>query len=239
MRAFRPDRRLAAEFLGTLLLLATIVGSGIMGERLSGGNAALALLGNAGATGAMLYVLILVFAPISGAHFNPAVTLVFLLRRDIAAKLAGAYVVAQLAGALAGVVAAHAMFDLPIVQVSTTARAGASQWFAEFVASFGLIATILGTSRWRPQAVPGAVGLYIAAGYWFTASTSFANPAVTIAREFTDTFSGIAPGNVAPFIVAQGLGALAAMKVFSWLLAPAADAAQAAGIVAAEREATE
>ena len=236
MRAFGRDRPLAAEFLGTLLLLATVVGSGIMGERLSGGNAALALLANSGATGAMLYVLILVFGPVSGAHFNPVVTLVFWLRRDIEAKLAGAYIAAQLAGALAGVAAAHAMFDLPIVQISTTVRAGASQWFAEFVASFGLIATILGASRWRPQTVPAAVGLYIAAAYWFTASTSFANPAVTVAREFTDTFSGIAPGNVLPFIVAQCLGALAAMTIFSWLLAPAARPGETA---APEREPAE
>lgn len=236
LRAFGRDRRLAGEFLGTLLLLATVVGSGIMGERLSGGNAALALLANSGATGAMLYVLILIFGPVSGAHFNPAVTLVFWLRRDIEAKLAGAYIAAQVAGALAGVVAAHAMFDLPIVQISTTVRAGASQWFAEFVAAFGLIATILGASRWRPQTVPAAVGLYIAAGYWFTASTSFANPAVTIAREFTDTFSGIVPGNVPPFIVAQCTGALAAVTIFSWLLAPGS---LPAGTAAAEIETAE
>lgn len=222
MPRFDWSRRLAAEALGTALLLATVVGSGIMGERLAGGNAALALLGNAGATGAMLAVLIVIFAPISGAHFNPAVTLVFLLRKEIAGSIAGAYVAVQLLGALAGVAAAHAMFGEAIVQVSTTARAGTAQWFAEFVATFGLVSTILGAMRWRPEAVPAAVGLFITAGYWFTASTSFANPAVTVAREFTNTFSGIAPGNVFPFIVAQCCGALAAAKLWRWLVAPAA-----------------
>ncbi len=241
MPAFDLGRRLAAEFLGSTFLLATVVGSGIMGDRLAAGNSALALLGNAGATGAMLYALILVFASVSGAHFNPVVGLVALLSGRMSAGAAAAYVLAQLSGALAGTAAAHAMFAEPIVQVSTHIRSGPGQWFAECVATFGLIATILGTSRWRAQSIPAAVGLYITAGYWFTASTSFANPAVTVAREFTNTFSGIAPGNVFPFVVAQCLGAVVAMKFFAWLLAPtvAGAARRADGAVGVEIEAAE
>ena len=203
--------------MGTALLLATVVGSGIMGERLAGGIMALALLGNTLATGAILAVLILIFAPISGAHFNPAVTVAFALRREISVIDALAYMAVQVIAAMIGVWAAHLMFDVALLQVSTTARTGRSQWFSEGVAAFGLVATILGTLRWRPEAVPYAVGLFIAAGYWFTASTSFANPAVTIARGFTNTFSGIVPGHVPAFIAAQFAGAILATTVFAWL----------------------
>lgn len=213
-------RRLAAEALGTALLVATVVGSGIMGERLAGGNAGIALLANSIATGAMLVVLILVFAPISGAQFNPVVTLALVLRREMPVSAAAGYVAAQIAGGLVGVAAAHVMFAEPIVQFSQHARSGAPQWFAEFVATFGLLAAIFGTLRARSEALPYAVGLYIAAAYWFTASTSFANPAVTIARAFTDSFSGIAPADAPAFIVAQIAGALTAVAVFSWLLQP-------------------
>ena len=177
-RQFTLTRRLVAEALGTAGLLATVVGSGIMGETLAGGNVAIALLANAIATGAILVVLILVFGPVSGAHFNPAVTLAFALRREISVADAGLYVCMQVAGGILGVLAAHAMFDLAILQTSATARTGMPQWFAETVATFGLVATILGAVRFRPDAVAYAVGLYITAGYWFTASTSFANPAV-------------------------------------------------------------
>jgi glycerol uptake facilitator-like aquaporin len=218
---FDLNRRLVAEALGTALLLAAVVGSGIMAERLAGGNMALALLGNTIATGAILVVLILVFGPVSGAHFNPVVTLALRIRKEIAATDAAAYVVAQVLGGLAGVLIAHAMFAEPLLQASSTARAGPSQWFAEGVATFGLVATILGTSRWRPDAVPYAVGLFITAGYWFTASTCFANPAVTIARAFTDSFSGIAPAHAPPFIVAQCIGSGLATLLFAWLLRPA------------------
>jgi glycerol uptake facilitator-like aquaporin len=211
-------RRLVAEGLGTALLLAVVVGSGIMGERLAGGNVAIALLGNTLATGAALVVLIGVFGPISGAHFNPAVTLVAALRRDMPWRLALAYPVVQVVGAVLGVWAAHAMFDEPILQVSTKLRAGGSQAFAEVVATFGLVATILGTVRFRPEATPTAVGLYITAAYWFTASTAFANPAVTVARSLSDTFAGIAPSCAPAFILAQFVGALLAAGVFGWLL---------------------
>jgi len=221
-------RKLVAEFLGTLLLLATVVGSGIMGEQLAGGNVAIALLGNTIATGAILVVLILAFGPLSGAHFNPAVTLAFLMRREIAPGVALLYVLAQIVGGLTGALAAHAMFELPLIQISETARSGPAQWFAEWVATFGLVATILATLRFRPEAVAYAVGLFITAGYWFTASTSFANPAVTIARSFTDTFSGIAPGHAPAFILAQLAGAASAMLVFAWLLRPAPDPGQTA-----------
>lgn len=214
-------RRLAAEALGTALLLATVVGSGIMGDRLAGGIVGLALLGNTLATGAILVVLILVFGPLSGAHFNPAVTLSFLVRREISPARAFAYVAVQTCAAIVGVLIAHAMFAETLLQVSTTERVGASQWFAEGVATFGLVATIIGTLRWSPAAVAPAVGLYISAGYWFTASTSFANPAVTVARSLTDTFSGIAPGGVPGFVVAQCIGAVLATVVFGWLLSPA------------------
>jgi glycerol uptake facilitator-like aquaporin len=211
-------RRLAAEALGSGLLLAVVVGSGIMGERLAGGNVAIALLGNTLATGAALVVLITVFGPLSGAHFNPAVTLVAALRRDLPWRMALAYPPAQLAGAVLGVWCAHAMFGEAIWQVSTKARLGPAQAFAEFVATFGLVATILGTVRFRPDFTAVAVGLYITAAYWFTASTSFANPAVTIARSLSDTFAGIAPSGVAAFILAQAAGALVAAAVFGWLL---------------------
>lgn len=215
---FSLPRRLAAEALGTGLLLAVVVGSGIMGQRLAGGNVALALLGNTLATGAALVVLITVFGPVSGAHFNPAVTLVAALRRDLPWRAALAYPPAQLAGAILGVWCAHAMFGEAIWQVSTKPRLGAAQAFAEFVATFGLVATILGTVRFRPDFTAVTVGLYITAAYWFTASTSFANPAVTIARSLSDTFAGIAPSGVAAFILAQTAGALAAAAVFGWLL---------------------
>ncbi len=220
MSKFDRPRRLGAEAIGTALLLATVVGSGIMGERLADGNVAIALLGNTIPTGAILVVLILVFGPISGAHFNPAVTLAFAVRREITPRDGISYVVAQIIGGLAGVMAAHFMFEEAIYQVSLHGRTGPAQWFSEGVATFGLLAAILGTLRWRPEAVPYAVGLFITAGYWFTASTSFANPAVTIARAFTDTFSGIAPAHAPAFIAAQFLGALLATALFAWLLAP-------------------
>jgi len=218
LEVFNTARRLATEALGTALLLAVVIGSGIMGERLAGGNVAIALLGNTLATGAGLVVLIEVFGPISGAHFNPAVTLVFALRRDLPARLAIAYVAAQLVGAVLGAFVAHAMFAEPILQVSARLRDGPAQALSEFVATFGLLAAILGTLRFRPQATPYAVGLYITSAYWFTASTSFANPAVTLARSLSDTFAGIAPSSVAPFIAAQLAGALAAWLVFGWLV---------------------
>lgn len=220
-RQFTLTRRLVAEALGTAGLLATVVGSGIMGDTLAGGNVAITLLANAIATGAILVVLILVFGSVSGAHLNPAVTLAFMLRREITVADAGLYVCSQVVGGIVGVLVAHAMFDLAILQTSATARTGMSQWFAEAVATFGLVATILGAVRFRPEAVAYAVGLYIAAGYWFTASTSFANPAVTVARALTDTFSGIQPDHAPGFIAAQIVGAVAATVLFGWLLAPA------------------
>ena len=201
-----------------MLLLAAVVGSGVMGENLAAGNDALALLGNTLATGAMLAVLITIFGPLSGAHFNPAVTMAFLIRREIELSVAALYLAAQIAGALAGVALAHGMFDLDVLQVGAKTRTGGGQWLAEGVATFGLVATILATLRHRPSAVAAMVGLYISAGYWFTASTSFANPAVTLARAFTDTFSGIAPADAPAFIAAQLLGAAAAVALFSWLL---------------------
>ena len=210
-------KKTVAEMIGTLLLLAGVVGSGIMAESLAD-NDAVALIGNTLATGAILAVLITIFGPVSGAHFNPAVTLALLVRREISAATAAIYVVAQLVGALAGVVVAHLMFELDVVQFSGKERSGAGQWLAEGVATFGLLATILGTLKARPSAVAAMVGLYISAGYWFTASTSFANPAVTVARAFTDTFSGIAPSDAPAFIVAQILGALLATALFAWLL---------------------
>lgn len=213
-------RRVAAEALGTMLLLAVVVGSGIMGERLAAGATALALLANTLATGAGLTVLILIFGPISGAHFNPAVTLVFMLRREITLRAATAYVVAQVLGGLAGVWLAHVMFDVSLVQVSTKLREGPGQIVSEGVATFGLIAAILATIRFRPEATPFAVGLYITAAYWFTASTSFANPAVTLARATSNTFAGIAPSSAPAFIAAQIGGAVVAVAVFQWLLHP-------------------
>jgi glycerol uptake facilitator-like aquaporin len=212
-------RRLVAEALGTAMLLGTVVGSGIMAEQLAAGNMAVALLGNTVATGAILVVLILMLGPVSGAHFNPAVTIGFRVRGDISTGDTVLYIVVQVAGAVAGAWVAHAMFELDLFQVSEKTRAGPAQWFSEAVATFALMAAILGTLRWRPEAVPYAVGLVITAGYWWTASTSFANPAVTIARSMTDTFSGIAPVDMPPFLVAQVVGALAATLLFGWLLA--------------------
>ena len=213
-------KRLAAEALGTAFLLATVVGSGIMGANLAGGNDAIALLGNTIATGAVLAVLILIFGPVSGAHFNPAVTLSFLLQRQITAPHAVLYVVVQIGAAIAGVILAHAMFGEALIQTGTNARDTWGEGLGELVATFGLVATILGCVRFRPDAVPYAVGLFITAGYWFTSSTSFANPAVTVARAFTDSFSGIRPMDAPGFIVAQLIGATAATMVFAWLLAP-------------------
>ena len=206
-------RRLGAEALGTAFLLATVVGSGVMAQRLAGGNVALALLGNTIPTGAILVVLILIFAPISGAHMNPAVSLGMTLRGDLGPRDLAAFVGAQAFGGLAGVVAAHAMFDLPLLQISTNVRSGASQWFSEAVATFGLVLTIFGCQASAPSSTPYAVGLYITAAYWFTASTSFANPAVTLARAFSNTFCGIAPANVPGFVAAQFLGMAAAVAV--------------------------
>ena len=215
----RPSlvRRLVAEALGTLLLLVAVVGSGIMAERLAAGNAGLALLANAVATGAALVPLIVVFGPISGAQFNPAVTLVFVLRRELGWKAGGAYAVVQAAGAVAGVWLAHAMFAAPLWQVSTRARDGWGQGLAEFVAAFGLLGTILGSIRHRPDLTPFTVALYIVGAYWFTASTSFANPAVTLARALTESFAGIAPASVPLFVAAQVAGAVAAFALFGWL----------------------
>ena len=210
-------QRCFAETLGTAFLLAAVVGSGIMAARLSGGNGALALLCNTLPTGAILTVLILVFGPISGAHFNPAVSIAAGLRGKLNVQTAVAYIGAQLAGGILGVWAAHLMFELPLWQVSITARTGPGQWLAEAVATFGLLLTIIGCSTRTPAAVPYAVGLYITAAYWFTASTSFANPAVTIARSLSDTFAGIAPGGVLPFIAAQLAGMLAAVALARWL----------------------
>ncbi len=218
LQPFDLARRLTAEALGTALLLAIVIGSGIMGERLAGGNDALALLGNTLATGAGLVVLITIFGPLSGAHFNPAVTLVFALRREIGWRTALAYVAVQVLGAMLGVFAAHAMFAEPILQISTKLRDGPAQAFSEAVATFGLIAAILGAIRFRPESTPMIVGLYITSAYWFTASTSFANPAVTIARALSNTFAGIAPGSAPAFIVAQLIGAAVAAALFSWLL---------------------
>ena len=212
------DRRLMAEWLGTFSLLATVVGSGIMAERLADGNIAIALLGNTIPTGAILVVLITIFGPISGAHFNPAVTLCFALRREISVRESGLYVAVQVFGGIVGVLAAHVMFEHPLIDPSTTARSGTGQWVAEFVATFGLVGTILACLKARPQAVPMAVGLYITAAYWFTSSTSFANQAVNIARGFSDTFAGIAPGDVVAFISIQLVAAVLATGFFHWLL---------------------
>jgi glycerol uptake facilitator-like aquaporin len=212
--------RAFAEWLGTAFLLAAVVGSGIMAQKLAGGNMALALLCNTIATGAILVVLILMFGPVSGAHFNPAVTLAFALRGDATWADAAIYIVAQTAGAVVGVWVAHMMFELPVWQVSLTERAGTGQWLAEAVATFGLLLTIFGVAARTPSAVPYAVGLYITSAYWFTASTSFANPAVTVARSLSDTFAGIAPHGVAPFIAAQLVGASAAIPLASWIWRP-------------------
>ncbi|MCK1310428.1 MULTISPECIES: MIP/aquaporin family protein [unclassified Bradyrhizobium] len=214
---FDLPRRLAAEALGTGILVATVVGSGIMAETLTK-DVALALLCNTLRTGAILVVLITVLGPISGAHFNPAVTLVFTGKRELPVNDAALYVVAQVAGGIAGTMAAHLMFGLPLIDLSAKMRTGGPQWFAEAVAAFGLIATILAGIRFQRTAVPWLVGLYITAAYWFTASTSFANPAVAIARSLTNTFSGIRPADLPGFILAELCGALAAMLLMNWLL---------------------
>ncbi len=211
-------RKLAAEFAGTAFLLATVVGSGIMAEALAGGNVAIALLGNTIPTGAILVVLIIMFGPISGAHFNPAVTLTFWLRRDLSGALALAFTAAQIAGGIIGTWAAHLMFEEPLIQLSQKVRFGPAQWFAEGVAAFGLVMTILLVLKARKEAVALAVGLYITAAYWFTASTSFANPAVTIARSLSDTFAGIRPADAPAFIAAQLIGATLAWLFCRWLL---------------------
>ena len=210
-------RRIFSEALGTAFLLAAVVGSGIMAQRLAGGNVALALLCNTLATGAMLAVLILIFASTSGAHFNPAVSLAFALRGEMTWTIAVVYAAAQVIGAIVGVWLAHLMFDLPVWQVATTVRTGPGQWLAEFIAAFGLLLTVLGCVGAAPGAVAYAIGLYITAAYWFTASTSFANPAVTIARSLSDTFAGIAPAGVLAFIAAQVLGSIAAVVLARWL----------------------
>ena len=212
------NRQLTAEALGTFFLLATVVGSGIMADNLSGGNDGVALLANAIATGAVLAVIITGLGPISGAHFNPAVTLVFLLRGEIRPTTAGSYVLVQVVAGCLGVMAANLMFGLEAVNISTTVRSGSNLWFSEVIATFGLVATILMTLKARPDFVPAAVGLYITAAYFFTSSTSFANPAVSVARILSDTFAGIAPGSVAMFIVMQLIGAGLAAVVFGWLL---------------------
>ena len=219
-------RRLAAEALGTLLLVCTVVGSGIMADSLTD-DVALALLGNTIPTGAILVVLITILGPISGAHFNPAVTLAFALRRDLPWAETAPYVAAQIAGGIAGAFLVHAMFDLQIVQISQTVRTGPPQWLAEVVATFGLVGTILAGIRFRAEAVPWLVGLYITAAYWFTASTSFANPAVAIGRAFTDTFSGIRPVDLPGFIAAQGVGAVLAVMVIGWIIGRAPEAKEA------------
>lgn len=208
MTSPQTARRLWAEGVGTAFLLISVVGSGIMAEALSGGNTGVALLANAIATGAMLYMLITVLGPISGAHFNPAVTLAFLLRGDLAKGEAAAFVAVQIVGGIFGVWLSHVMFDLDILQLSTKVRTGPAQWSAEIIATFGLLFTIFGGLKSRPEAVPALVALYITGAYWFTASTSFANPAVTIARSLTDTFAGIAPANAPMFIAAQIVGTL-------------------------------
>jgi glycerol uptake facilitator-like aquaporin len=209
-------RRLVAEALGTLLLLAAVVGSGIMAQRLAGDNDAITLLCNTVATGTALVVLITVFAPLSGAHFNPAVTLYFVIRREIIWRNAVAYMAIQIIAAVAGVWLAHAMFGMPIIEVSRKLREGPSQWLSEFVATLGLLLTIAGCTR-KPDTTPALVGLYISAAYWFTASTSFANPAVTLARSFTDSFAGVAPSSVPGFVCAQLLAALVAYPLTGYL----------------------
>jgi glycerol uptake facilitator-like aquaporin len=221
MPDFDLSRRLTAEALGTGLLVATVVGSGIMAETLTK-DVALALLGNTLPTGAILVVLITILGPISGAHFNPAVTLVFTMKGDLPAREGVLYVAVQIAGGIAGTAAAHLMFALPLIETSMKTRTGGPQWFAEGVAAFGLVATILAGIRFQRSAVPWLVGLYITAAYWFTASTSFANPAVAIARSMTNTFAGIRPADLPGFILAELAGAVVALLVMSWLLRPAA-----------------
>ncbi len=216
---FDMNRRLAAEALGTGLLVATVVGSGIMAAKLAGGNIAIALLGNTIPTGAILFVLITILGPISGAHFNPAVSFVMAWRGELPGREASLYTIAQIVGGCVGTFAAHVMFGLDVLQFSTTSRTGSAQWFAEFIAAFGLLLTIIGTVRFKADSVPMAVGLYITAAYWFTASTSFANPAVTIARALTNTFAGIDPLHVPAFIAVQLIGAFAGAAVMGWLVA--------------------
>jgi glycerol uptake facilitator-like aquaporin len=227
-------QRAFAEWLGTAFLLAAVVGSGIMAQKLSGGNVALALLCNTIATGAILVVLILMLAAISGAHFNPAVTLAFALRGETSWTDAAIYLVAQIAGAIAGAGIAHLMFGLPVLQLSLTERTGAGQWLAEIVATFGLLSTILGVRYQTPTAVPYAVGLYITSAYWFTSSTSFANPAVTIARSLSDTFSGIAPRDIPAFIAAQFIGTVLAVLLARWLWGGTMEKQRAAQITSGE-----
>ena len=217
MQTFDLSRRMVAELLGTAMLVATVVGSGIMAETLTR-DVALALLGNTLATGAMLVVLITIFGPVSGAHFNPAVSLVFALKGDLSWSDAALYTAAQIVGGVIGTMAAHLMFAMPVFMLSEHVRTGGAQWFAEWVATFGLIATILGGIRFAQAAVPWLVGLYIISAYWFTASTSFANPAVAIARSLTNTFSGIRPTDLPGFIAAQLVGALCALALMTWLL---------------------
>jgi glycerol uptake facilitator-like aquaporin len=219
MEIFDLPRRLTAELLGTMILVATVVGSGIMAERLTH-DVALALLGNTLPTGAILVVLITIFGPISGAHFNPAVSLVFVLKRELSVAKGIAYAFAQVAGGVVGTVLAHAMFALPLIDLSTKQRAGGAQLLSEGVSAFGLVVTILAGIRFAKPAVPWLVGLYITAAYWFTASTSFANPAVAIARSLTNTFSGIRPVDLSGFILAEFIGALVALALSSWLLKP-------------------
>jgi glycerol uptake facilitator-like aquaporin len=226
MPGFDLSRRLAAEALGTALLVATVVGSGIMAESLTK-DVALALLGNTLPTGAILVVLISILGPISGAHFNPAVTLVFALKRELTLREALSYVVAQVAGGIVGTVFAHAMFALPLVDASLKMRTGGAQWLAEAVAAFGLVATILAGLKFNRPAIPWLVGLYITAAYWFTSSTSFANPAVAIARSMTNTFSGIRPVDLPGFIVAELCGAVAALALMNWLLRAGGEGARA------------
>jgi glycerol uptake facilitator-like aquaporin len=213
-------RRLAAEGIGSFLLFATVIGSGIMAERLSGGNVGVALLANAIATGAILFVLITMLGPLSGAHLNPVVSLVAAARRGIGWGEAAAYTAAQFTFGILGAWAAHFMFDLPIIQVSSSSRTGPGQWAGETIATFGLILTIIGTIRHRPDRVPASVALYITAAYWFTSSTSFANPAITVARSLSDTFAGIAPADVPMFIAAQLAGAFGAAVLARWLFPP-------------------
>ena len=220
---FRLRARTTAEFLGTAFLLAAVVGSGIMGERLAAGNVAIALLANALSTGAILIVLVLTLGPISGAHFNPAVTLAMALVGNLPWREVPAYLVAQFAGAFAGVASAHLMFKMPLFFASTHIRQGAAQAWSEAVATFGLLFVIWGCSRFRPSATAYAIGAYITAAYWFTSSTSFANPAVTLARSASNTFAGIRPMDVPPFMVAQLFGAFAATIIFRWLAVDAAE----------------
>ncbi len=220
MTEFNLSRRLVAEMLGASLLLATVIGSGIMAEKLAGGNAALELLCNTIPTGAILVVLILVFGPVSGAHFNPAVSVAFALRGELPWRVASLYIVCQLVGAVIGAWTAHLMFSVPVLEFAAKVRTGPGQWFAEAIATFGLILTIFGTLSRTPAAVPYAVGIYITAAYWFTSSTSFANPAVTVARALSDSYAGIAPANVLPFIAAQLVGMLVAVFLACWLWRP-------------------